>query len=295
MESTLTTTTIHGQDAGTAYAAVLRNLLAIGKPANPRTLHTLELLGVKLVIQDLRSNIIFHPERDLNYRFMIAEWIWIARGLSAVEPLVRYNKRMLDFSDDGLTLSGAYGPPIQQQLDYIIQTLVNDPWSRQAVMTIWSPNPTPSKDIPCTIALQFLVRPGKDHRVKPKLHVIATMRSSDAWLGLPYDIFVFSQIANGIATMLQVDTGAMVLNLGSSHLYEQHLTQAHKVAEHTEMGRTLRSPPIPDWPIVQLESPLRGKPIAELSDPIWNAYRRALETKSKADCLMVLEEIRWDD
>jgi thymidylate synthase len=55
------------------------------------------------------------------------------------------------------------------------------------------------------------------------------MRSSDAWLGLPYDIFNFSMITAKVACMynkLQADKirlGDLYLTMASSHLYEQNI------------------------------------------------------------------------
>jgi thymidylate synthase len=42
---------------------------------------------------------------------------------------------------------------IKQQLDYVVEALVKDNDSRQAVLTIWRPSPAPSKDIPCTVSI----------------------------------------------------------------------------------------------------------------------------------------------
>src|SRR5712691_3901798 len=69
-----------------------------------------ELLGVSLRVEDLRANILVHPRRNLNYRFMVAEWLWIALGRNDVATVARYNPEIAQFSDDGLTFTGAYGP-----------------------------------------------------------------------------------------------------------------------------------------------------------------------------------------
>jgi thymidylate synthase len=51
------------------------------------------------------------------------------------------------------------------------------------------------------------------------------MRSSDIWLGLPYDMFNFSMITGYIGLILrqkmcrEVSMGWVTINVGSSHLY----------------------------------------------------------------------------
>jgi thymidylate synthase len=173
-------------------------------------------------ISDATDSLLVHSARNLNYRFAIAEALWILNGQNDLESLTKYNKKYAEFSDDGLTLAGAYGPRLKSQISHVVNSLRKDRDSRQAVATIWTPNPIRSKDIPCTISAQFLIRHGE-------LYSIWNMRSSDAWLGLPYDLFSFGLYTNYIAAVLDIPTGPMQLNLGSSHLYQPHLDAAREV------------------------------------------------------------------
>jgi thymidylate synthase len=147
---------------------------------------------------------------------MAAEALWILDGSDQLSELVRYNPNMAAFSDDGVTLAGAYGPRIMPQIPYVVSKLREDRDTRQAALTIWTPSPAPSKDIPCTVAMDFKVRDGKLN-----LHVF--MRSSDIWLGLPYDVFSFSCVAYLVCSILgDVTPGTLYLTAASSHLYERH-------------------------------------------------------------------------
>lgn len=179
---------------------------------------TKELIGTSLHIRDLRSCVMSDPKRDLNYRFMIAEWLWIAAGHNDVETISRYNRQIANWSDDGQRFVGAYGPRLVQQWSYVLETLRQDKFSRQAVVSIWTPNPGKSKDIPCTINAQFFIR-------ENALHSVWTMRSNDLWLGLPHDFFNFAQLTNGLAGELGIDTGGLTLNTGSSHVYSRNYEQ----------------------------------------------------------------------
>jgi len=145
---------------------------------------------------------------------MVAEFLWILAGLNDVNILAKYNSSMKNFSDDGEILSGAYGPRLLPQIPYVLENL-KKPETRQAVATIWTPSPSDSKDVPCTISLQWLIRGGF-------LHCTVNMRSSDAWLGLPYDFFTFSQITNYLALVLGRPVGSVTMNLASSHLYAEN-------------------------------------------------------------------------
>lgn len=212
------------------------------KPA-PRGHKTREILGVTFRVDDMRNNILSYPVRNLNAKFLCAEWLWISLGREDLATLTKYNGQMSRFSDDGKTLAGAYGPRLASQWTYVAESIRQDMVSRQAVATIWTPNPSPSKDIPCTISLQFIAR-------ECKLNLIVTMRSSDIWLGLPYDLFTFSMIGNAMAGELKLEPGFIQFNLGSSHLYEDNLEKASELLDEPLLNDHLgiTSPRLPGWP-----------------------------------------------
>ena len=260
----------------TAWFQLLGQLFHEGRPVSPRGFETHELLGVRLCVEDLTKNILVHPARGLSYRFMLAEWLWIAAGREDVATTARYNKHVAQFSDDGLTFAGAYGKRRAPQLDYLLEQL-HKPGSRQAVASIWTPQPAPSKDVPCTLSFQLLARDGK-------LHTIVTMRSSDIWLGLPYDFFAFSQWTNGFAGELDLKPGSLTYNLGSSHLYDRDREKAEKVLSQPELLSCVSSPRLPGRP--------PAGDILDLRDNLlrpWSVYRDALEAKTNADALTCLE------
>jgi thymidylate synthase len=165
-------------------------------------------------------------ERKLSYQFMAAEAFWILSGDDTVAGIAPWNQAISKFSDNGVEFFGAYGPKIAGQLDYVVNTLVNDPDSRQAGLTIWRENPPQTRDVPCTIAVFFSIRGGK-------LHASVFMRSSDAWLGLPYDVFNFSMLSHLVCCRLNhalnltptegVTPGDLHLMMASSHLYARDL------------------------------------------------------------------------
>ena len=187
----------------------------------PRDLKVTEKLNDSWII-DMDDPIITLPERKLSYSFMFGEAAWMLEGKNDVESVSKYVDGVKRFSDDGETFYGAYGPKILTQWSYIIKTLSTDQDSRQAVLNIWRENPRSSKDIPCTLSLQFILREASDELW---LHTIATMRSNYAWLGTPYDTFNFSAISFYIACHLnkvgiKCKLGSLNIQAGSRHIYE---------------------------------------------------------------------------
>lgn len=272
---------IERQSFANAWWVLLNELNHSGKIVCPRGQETKEIMNVTLSVRDGLNNILLSNVRDLNYRFMIAEWLWIYAGFEDVETLAQYNSVMRNFSDDGQILSGAYGPRLLAQWDYILGNLVR-PDSRQAVATIWTPSPKDSKDIPCTISAQWLVR-------EDKIHATVNMRSSDIWLGLPYDFFNFSQLTNGLAAYLGIEVGGVTFNLGSSHLYSTNYVKAREILSENDYD-DLSSPPITEGVTdKQVKGILEQNLSTELPE-LFDSYRLAL-SEDKSHALEVLHEL----
>ena len=204
--------------ANDAWMRLISEVSTYGQPSSPRGMEIKEVLGFTSCI-DMNYPIVTHPGRSMGYKFLFAEAWWILSGRKDVDSIAPYAKAITKFSNDGHTFDGAYGPMVVEQMRYVVDSLLKDRDSRQAVMTVWRPNPRDSKDIPCTVALQFIIRNGA-------INCIATMRSSDAWLGWVYDVFNFSMIAYYIRERIAEATGTEVLDLGklqltagSQHIY----------------------------------------------------------------------------
>lgn len=205
-------------DLSSEWVRALGETLATGGVVTPRGQRTFEVAQRTLRV-DLRRPVLMVPERKLNYRFMAAEAYWILSGDDRVATIAPYNKRIAEFSDDGERFFGAYGPKIMDQLPYVVRKLREDGATRQAWLTLWRENPPVTKDYPCTLAMGFMLR-----RHSLNMHVF--MRSSDLWLGIPYDVFTFSMVAHQVAARLNdsgcaVVPGRLYLTAASSHLYER--------------------------------------------------------------------------
>ena len=209
----------------TQWVQMLDHLINKGEKVEPRGIPTRELMGYQTTV-DMSSPILTIADRKMNYDFMFGEAYYLLSGSNRVDLITQFMKVIGKFSDDGITFNGAYGPKIMEQMSYVVQTLFKDTESRQAVMSIWRERPASSKDIPCTLTLQFMIRDGK-------LNCFANMRSSDAWKGWVYDTFNFSMISHYICNWFNIldgheaiTPGHLVLTAASQHLYEQNLEKA---------------------------------------------------------------------
>lgn len=222
-----------------AFKGVISDIMVNGDDVRPRGKRTKELAHASFALFDPGANILTNAARKLSHAYAVAEWLWILTGHRDVETIAPFNKRIADFSDDGQSFYGAYGPWVTSQLPYVVKTLKADPDSRQAVMTIWRQSPPPTKDVPCTVAIQYLLRGGR-------LMAQTFMRSNDAWLGLPYDVFTFTRLQAFVAAALGVPMGRYVHTVGSLHLYEQDWEKA--LIASRAPHHVARSPDL-TWPL----------------------------------------------
>lgn len=177
-------------------------------------------------------------DRNVNVGFMLQEAYWLLSGSNRLDYITPYLKGYSNYSDDGVFMKGAYSPKIVDQLPYIVETIERDLDTRQAVLTTWRERPGPSKDVACTISMQFLVR-------DKNLHMIVGMRSNDIVKGTTFDCFSFSMIALAVKLLLKeihdidLDLGNLFVNASSLHLYSTDRIKAEKWLEQEEVNESI--------------------------------------------------------
>lgn len=199
-----------------AYEEIVREL-ARATTAQPRGMLTKEIAPVHLTLINPRSRLGYHSKRRFNLVFAVAESVLLFSPTNQVRHIQHFNKRMPEFSDNGVTFNAPYGYRIAKTLYHIINKLKEDRDTRQAVLPIIEATDLlmVTKDVPCTIALQFLLRDNK-----LDLHVY--MRSNDFYYGFPYDLFNFTILQEVIANELGIEVGAYHHSATSMHVYQQH-------------------------------------------------------------------------
>lgn len=189
-------------------------------PSNVKNI-AYEIINANLVLTDPTRNTMCNCKRKMPIRYAIGELLWYNSRKPDWKSIEPFSKFWKNISDDGEHVNSNYGWCIRDkytfdQWEMVKKLLQEIPDSRQAVMHIKEPRDLikrPSKDVNCTIAMQFLLR-------NNKLDLIVTMRSNDLWLGLPYDVFNFTCMQIQMAMELGVEIGKYYHNVGSLHVYE---------------------------------------------------------------------------
>lgn len=188
------------------YGDYYAYLLAAGKPSAPRGVDTVALHNVSVTFAGRRV-----PRRPKdNPAIGIIEGLQLVAGifdrpsLEAAAPRARL---------DLFGAQSAYGPRVAEQIPLVIDALITDPATRQAVLVFDRGNEPPATR-PCTTSIQFQVDPsGVD------LNMAVSMRSSDAVWGLPYDLIQFNLLLEAVAYCTNFVPGNITFHLGNAHIY----------------------------------------------------------------------------
>lgn len=214
-----------------------------------------EVQGVSWRLNDPEASWIDDANRKATLRYACAELIWYLSGTK--DGWIRhYAPQYERFLEKDGSAHGAYGYRwmLTGQIGFVLRELGTRPNTRRAIMTMWDPQmdiaqaEVDGPDVPCTLSLQFI-------REGDLLNLVATMRSNDAWLGLPYDMFCFTTMQRLIAGALGLRLGWYTHQVGSMHLYDRNVSRAGVcLRRHETLGeRRPLSGEIPSSPVRMLD------------------------------------------
>jgi thymidylate synthase len=224
--------------------ATFASLLAHGHKVEATKGKTVEQLGLQLELRTPRARLSRSETRGKVFS-CLGELCWYLSKDDHADPISYYIPNYTDLAEDGI-IAGAYGRRLfarstdpADQIASIISLLRRKPSSRRAVAQVYDATDLrgEQKDVPCTCTFQFLVR-------DETLHLIVSMRSNDAYKGLPHDVFCFTMLQELVARAVGVELGTYRHNVGSLHVYE---TDLRHVEDFLKEGwqSTKAMPPMP--------------------------------------------------
>jgi thymidylate synthase len=192
----------------------------------------------------------------------LGETLWYLAKSNDLAFIKYYLNAYGRFAEANGTVHGAYGPRMFEmrgginQINNVIRILRKKPNSRQAVVQLFNAEDLLKdyKDIPCTCTLQYLVRKGA-------LNVIVHMRSNDAFVGLPHDVFAFTFLQELIARALGLRMGTYLHMVGSLHIYDDDRAKVARYLNEAYQARV-------------------SMPRMPTGDP-WKNLRKLIEVESK--------------
>jgi len=146
-----------------------------------------------------------------------------------------YGKQWRDFTGltdvhDGHGSLSAYQVKHIDQIKNLVDGLKSDPYSRRHIVSAW--NPAELEDMalpPCHSFFQCYVSQGHYGGYASNqdfLSLKLTQRSCDVFLGLPFNIASYALLLELLCVATGYRPGRLILSLGDTHLYMNHLEQA---------------------------------------------------------------------
>jgi thymidylate synthase len=237
---------------------------------------TRELIGVLIKIQKPRARLSRTEARGKPFS-ALGELLWYLTRDNQLAFILPYIPRYEEESEDHLTVHGGYGRRLfnqrgENQIENVLALLRETPSSRRAVIQLFDAEDISSArtrrhpEIPCTTTLQLLIRDGL-------MHMVTTMRSNDAYVGLPHDVFCFTMLQEIIARSVERELGSYSHFVGSMHLYEKDRDDAQRYVEEGVQPR-IEMPAMPSgdpWPPIGrlLEAERRIRNAEDLDADNW--------------------------
>jgi len=205
------------------YFKLGKQILSKGTYKQGRNGKTLEYFGGTLRY-DLRAGFPLLNARKIFYKGVLGEF----------KSFINDCKTEKEFSDNGCPFwklwqepdgSLILDYPPRAQLDYVINLIKKEPNSRRIIIDIWNPENIGKLSLePCHYSYQFNVTEGK-------LNMVWNQRSVDWAIGCPSDFILAALYVITIAKECSLTPGEIVMNFGSIHLYDEHISGFVKLSK----------------------------------------------------------------
>lgn len=136
----------------------------------------------------------------------------------------------------------------RDQVGLAVEALRRDPSDRRCYVSAWDPaedglGAVGQRNVPCPAAFTFSMLGGE-------LHSSITLRSSDVFVGLPYDVMGHALLMDAVARELGATPGVMHVTLAHAHLYESHWDMAGEMLRQEPVVPEMR---LPGWQLREVE------------------------------------------
>jgi len=195
---------------------------------------------------DLTKGFPLLTTKKLHFKSIANELIWFLSGDTNTKWL---NENGVKIWNEWATEDGSLGPVYGKQwtqwptkdggsinqIEYVVNQLKNNPNSRRILFHGWNVEYLPDEGVspqenaengkmalpPCHLLYQFYVANGK---LSAQLYI----RSSDSFLGLPYNIASLSLLTHMLAQQCDLEAHEIVVSIGDSHIYSNHNEQVEE-------------------------------------------------------------------
>lgn len=233
------------------YLSLLKDTLMQGEKRVTRNGHVISRFGCMMNFKNISQGFPLLTTKKMFFRGIVEELLWFLRGSTNANELKERGIHIWDGNSsreylDSIGLShyaeGELGPIygwqwrnfgksyIQQdnihsqhkdQIKYVLEELLKEDNSRRAVLSAWNPVDLDKMALPpCHILYVF-------YKSTKGLSCHMTMRSSDLFLGLPFNLASTALLTHILAKVLHIEANETCLSLCDAHIYEEHVDQVN--------------------------------------------------------------------
>jgi thymidylate synthase len=230
------------------YLNLLKETLKEGEIKTTRNGVVYSKFGCMIKFNDI-NNFPLLTTKKMFFRGIVEELLWFLRGstdaneLKAKKINIWTGNSTREYLDSvGLTeyKEGELGPVYgwqwrkfgedysnsktkgKDQIRYILEELMKPDNSRRAVLSGWNPVDLNKMALPpCHILYIF-------NKTSKGLSCHMTLRSSDLFLGLPFNIASTALLTQILASVLHIEISEICLSICDAHIYQEHVEQIDK-------------------------------------------------------------------
>ncbi len=239
-----------------AYLDLLTDVITNGVTKGDRTGTGTKAVFARQYRHNLADGFPLLTTKKLHFKSIANELIWMLSGNTNVKWL---NENGVTIWDEWATESGDLGPVYGEQwtawptkdgktinqIDYMVDTLKNNPNSRRILFHGWNVEYLPDESKspqqnaaegrqalpPCHLLYQAFVHEG---HLSMQLYI----RSSDVFLGLPYNTAALALLTHMLAQQCDLIPHEIIVTTGDTHAYANHMEQIQ-----TQLAREPRKLP----------------------------------------------------
>lgn len=213
------------------YLKLMADILKDGKTKPSRGIHPIKSIFGYQIRFDLRHGFPLLTTKKMPFKILMHELLWFVSGSSNIKYLQDNKIHYWDeFADEQLNLGPVYGVQWRRwkspdgreidQLQWAIDEIKNNPNSKAILVSAW--NAADLKEMrlpPCHTMFQFDVTKGK-------LRMQLYQRSSDVFLGLPFNIAQYALLLEMVAHLTGLEARELIISIGNAHLYHNQIEPA---------------------------------------------------------------------
>ncbi|WWP02193.1 MAG: thymidylate synthase [Candidatus Dasytiphilus stammeri] len=213
------------------YLTLMKKVISQGQFKNDRTgTGTISIFGYQMRF-NLKKGFPLITTKLCKFSYIVHELLWFLKGQTNILEL---NKNKVSIWNHWADKNGNLGPIYGKQwrswnttdgksidqINKVIEQIKQEPNSRRMIVSAWNVGDLEKMALaPCHVLFQFYV-------LNNKISCQIYQRSSDIFIGLPFNIASYALLVFMIAQQCNLEVGELIWTGGDVHLYCNHIEQA---------------------------------------------------------------------